>query len=269
LEIAYLSDLHIERFHRPNCEAVIGSCAERYLESLFVQCRGDALVIAGDIANGMAEGSGELDCFFALARKNYPKIWCVLGNHDYRGNVPFEDAVSVLRGKYPDIVFLENDCVEIAEGWQLFGATVWTEIKPWQEEMMEYYMPDFRKTFHRDGSMLRARETTAINAASFAALNTALAAHPDDRFIVVSHHAPSYKSAGEGFEEAPSNPAFLNDWDDLLLEHQNILHWVHGHVHTPCEYLLFNTEVHCNPHGYIPRERNPRENPYEIKTFEI
>jgi hypothetical protein len=135
--------------------------------------------------------------------------------------------------------------------------------------MMERSLPDFRTVIHRDGSLLQARETTAVNAASFAALNSALAAHPDDQFVVVSHHAPSYKSAGAGFEDAPLNPAYLNDRDDILLEHPNIRHWVHGHVHRPCEYRLFHTEVHCNPHGYIPRGRNPRKKPYKIKTFEI
>jgi predicted phosphodiesterase len=30
--------------------------------------------------------------------------------------------------------------------------------------------------------------------------------------------------------------------------------WIHGHTHTPCQYVVGDTRVICNPIGY-PRER--------------
>ncbi|WP_205943055.1 hypothetical protein [Pedobacter frigidisoli] len=41
-------------------------------------------------------------------------------------------------------------------------------------------------------------------------------------------------------------------------EHQP-LYWIHSHIHTPTRYTIGNTEIICNPHGYL----NEKYNGYE------
>ncbi|MCS3528687.1 hypothetical protein [Chryseobacterium sp. JUb7] len=34
------------------------------------------------------------------------------------------------------------------------------------------------------------------------------------------------------------------------------MYWIHGHIHTPCRYRIGETEIICNPHGYIDEKYN-------------
>ena len=36
-----------------------------------------------------------------------------------------------------------------------------------------------------------------------------------------------------------------------LYSHNNILLWIHGHVHNNCSYFIDKTPVVCNPLGYV------------------
>lgn len=31
------------------------------------------------------------------------------------------------------------------------------------------------------------------------------------------------------------------------------MYWIHGHIHTPCQYNIGNTKIICNPHGLMKR----------------
>jgi len=51
------------------------------------------------------------------------------------------------------------------------------------------------------------------------------------------------------------NYAFCSDLDDIMVMHDNIKLWVHGHVHNCFDYQINQTRVVCNPLGY-PGEQN-------------
>ncbi|WP_449435670.1 hypothetical protein [Pedobacter steynii] len=34
------------------------------------------------------------------------------------------------------------------------------------------------------------------------------------------------------------------------------LYWIHGHIHTPARYKIHQTEIICNPHGYLDEKYN-------------
>ena len=52
--------------------------------------------------------------------------------------------------------------------------------------------------------------------------------------------------------------AYASNLEDVILEHQP-LYWIHGHIHTLTRYTIGNTEIICNPHGYL----NEKYNGYE------
>jgi len=73
--------------------------------------------------------------------------------------------------------------------------------------------------------------------------------------IVITHHAPSIKSVPEEYKNIPVTAAYASNLEDFILEHQPI-YWIHGHIHTPCQYNIGETDVICNPHGYIDERDN-------------
>ena len=75
-------------------------------------------------------------------------------------------------------------------------------------------------------------------------LRGAMKEHPDKRFVVVSHHLPSYKLIHPKFLKCCFNSAFASEVpSDCTTQ---IVAWVAGHTHEPCE----NGKFHVNPIGY-------------------
>ena len=68
--------------------------------------------------------------------------------------------------------------------------------------------------------------------------------------IVLSHHAPSFKSIAEKFKGSITNGSFASNLEDII-EKYKIYIWFHGHVHHKVNYFLYNTLIHCNPRGYL------------------
>jgi predicted phosphodiesterase len=68
--------------------------------------------------------------------------------------------------------------------------------------------------------------------------------------IVVTHHAPSYKSCHEKYKDDPNNDFFVSDLEQFILDNPNIKYWIHGHTHTDFNYRIGECQVICNPLGY-------------------
>ncbi len=68
--------------------------------------------------------------------------------------------------------------------------------------------------------------------------------------IVVTHHAPSALSLPEHRRDKTLSCAYASHLDDFILRHQPSL-WIHGHIHTPCDYRIGATRILSNTHGYI------------------
>ncbi len=63
--------------------------------------------------------------------------------------------------------------------------------------------------------------------------------------IIITHHAPSFRSAQVNHS---LTPAFCNNLDQLVKESGAKL-WIHGHTHNACDYMIRNTRVVSNPVG--------------------
>lgn len=86
--------------------------------------------------------------------------------------------------------------------------------------------------------------------------------------VVVTHHAPSYKSNNmiKGKKYISDNrldiqDAYMNSLDAFILEHQPEL-WIHGHLHCSSDYKVGKTRVICNPRGRgSDEDKNPDFDP--------
>jgi Icc-related predicted phosphoesterase len=204
----------------------------------------DVVVAAGDI--GIRNGAIEW-----LAEFKQPVIY-VAGNHEFWGGDLF--------GVYDDlrnacqqhgIHFLEQDQVTI-EDVTFYGCTLWTDftgINPGNLELCRIQMNDF-EFVSLDGRRLEPEDLARYNHESVNWLKKVLSRKYESRQVVVTHHAPSFKSWG--FD--PSDPmryAYCNELDNLI-RNRNVGLWIHGHTHCSSNYSILNTRVVCNARGYYP-----------------
>jgi predicted phosphodiesterase len=241
----------------------------------------DALVLAGDIGSYQA-GSRLQDADFGLARfsplQGWPvPVYFIPGNHEYDG-MDFPVAYARLRASCArlGIEWLDGEVVHLpwtdAHGRpvRMLGSTLWSDFDALGPHAG---LPDAACDPRNLGAHLKAREK-AFRAADFylkktgttlggapllaeavrtlglqsqAWLRQALATPFVGSTVVVTHFAPSLHSADPRYGRVPGTAGFCNALDDLL-DYAQL--WLHGHLHTPHDYVHRGCRVVANPLGY-------------------
>jgi hypothetical protein len=243
MRLQVLSDLHLE--------------TERYEPVPAPQA--DLLVLAGDIDSTWAG----LDRF-----QGWPvPVIFVAGNHEFDGR-ELTTAWPALRERCQTlgITLLEREAlVRVdARGKRVrFVATIrWSDFDLYgaagRERAMRaggYYVRLMRAT--TQGLVLDAEALRAQALACRAWLETALLGRDDvgaDATVVITHYAPSLRSADPRYGQQPGTASFCNA-DDLLLPHAQL--WIHGHVHWRHDYSVAHaagsTRVVCNARGHASK----------------
>ena len=215
----------------------------------------DIVVLAGDVNLGTRGVE-----WIKNAISDKPVIY-VLGNHEYyKGSYPKTLNKIKEAALGSNVHVLENSFADI-EGIRFHGATLWTDFSifgnPVHYGMLcQPKMNDY-KMIRRDPSYskMRTMDTFKIHQFSKQWLQESLEDSKGLNNIVVTHHAPSLQSVPEHYKEDPLTAAYASDLEDLIKEYQP-LYWIHGHIHTPCRYKIEETEIICNPHGYIDEKYN-------------
>ena len=264
MKIQLLSDLHLEAHPHFVPEPAAGA---------------DVLVLAGDIGSYQT-GSQLADADFGLARfsplpqfAGWPvPVLFVPGNHEYDAQ-DFDAAHERLRQTCErlGIIWLEREVVTL-HGVRFVGTTLWS---------------DFDALADGEGSTDLARRLAmrdkAFRAANFYLRKTggsrcgeAFLAEPmreqslvcqqwlthtlqqpfDGDTVVITHFAPSLRSADPRYGLVPGTAGFCNALD-ALLPHAQL--WLHGHLHSPSDYTAhgvhdngapWRCRVVANPLGY-------------------
>jgi hypothetical protein len=246
----------------------------------------DVLVLAGDIGS-YQNGSLLQDADFGLARFSPMHGWpvpvlFVPGNHEY-DTQDFDRAHERLRATCArlGIVFLERGVSTSAE---LFNAasehnsvlnamppvrfidtTLWTDfdaLNPPADapgasltpllkardkafRAANYYLRKALTTRH--GQPLLAEQVREQSLVCQAWLRAALATPFDGTTVVITHFAPSLRSADPRYGLTPGTAGFCNALDELLPQASL---WLHGHLHCPSDYVSQGCRVVANPLGY-------------------
>ena len=150
------------------------------------------------------------------------------------------------------------------EGIRFHGATLWTDFSLFgnpvesgiicQTRMNDYAQIRVDPAY----SKLRSIDTYRIHQKSKSWLQKSLKESSGFKNVVITHHAPSVKSIPEPDRDHALSAAYASNLEDVILEHQP-LYWIHGHIHTPTRYTIGNTEIICNPHGYLSEKYNGYE----------
>ncbi len=221
----------------------------------------------------------------------------VPGNHEYDG-MDFDEAHTRLQATCArlGITWLEREVVTI-ENVRFVGTTLWTDFDA-LGPLAGQSLPDptsakFPAHFHHPNSQytrqLKARDK-AFRAANYYLrktgttrrgeawlaegmreqallcqdwLSAALSAPFDGSTVVVTHFAPSLRSADPRYGETPGTAGFCNALDALLPKAQL---WLHGHLHCPSDYTHQGCRVVANPLGYAHKGEQILFKPQQLLT---
>jgi Icc-related predicted phosphoesterase len=211
----------------------------------------DAVIIAGDICQGMVEGVR----FIVEQGLNARPVLYIGGNHEFYGRDRWQElrAGRAEAAKHPNIHLLERDRLVIG-GVEFLGCTLWTDYTYAGAERQAAAMQwaARRMSDHRvitvGNSAWSPAHALEEHLGSRAWLADQLANGPAAGRVVITHHAPSRKSVQERYRDGLLSAAFASDLEDLVV---NAGLWVHGHLHAPADYYLGDTRVVANPRGYI------------------
>jgi predicted phosphodiesterase len=272
MKIQLLSDLHLESHPHFVPEPAPGA---------------DLLVLAGDIGSYQC-GSSLSDPDFGLARFSPLHGWptpvlYLPGNHEYDG-LDFDLAHERLRETCERLgmVWLEREVVQIT-GVRFIGTTLWSDfdaLAPASGDpgatlttllrardkafrAANYYLR--KNTSTRSGAPLLAQQLREQSLLCQQWLRTALTQACPDPTVVVTHFAPSLRSADPRYGLTPGTAGFCNNLDDLLA-HADL--WLHGHLHAPSDYVHQGCRVVANPLGYAGKDEQRAFQPRGVIVLE-
>ena len=232
----------------------------------------ELLVLAGDIDSG----------WLGLERfAGWPQpIVFVAGNHEFDGR-DLETAGPVLRQRCAElgITMLERESLVVADDGgryvRLLGTTRWSDF--------DLFGAAGRAKAMRAGAyfmnLMQARsgdrpfDAEAVRAEALACrawLETELMRPPAgwQRTIVITHFAPSLRSADPRYGARSGTASFCNADDDLIPRADL---WIHGHLHCRQDYHVAraggSTRVVCNARGHQWRGETAGYDP--LRIFEI
>lgn len=264
MNIQLLSDLHLEVHPHYAPEPASGA---------------DVLVLAGDIGS-YQEGSQLGDSDFGLARFSplpqfaaWPTpVLFVPGNHEYDAQ-DFDTAHARLRSTCDrlGILWLERETM-LLQGVRFVGTTLWSDFDALADHegatdlgrrlklrdkafrAANYYLSKTDATRHDEPFLAEPMREQGLVCQEW--LTNALSTPFDGATVVVTHFAPSLRSADPRYGLVPGTAGFCNALD-AMLPHANL--WLHGHLHAPSDYTAkghhdngtpWACRVVANPLGY-------------------
>jgi predicted phosphodiesterase len=195
----------------------------------------DVLILAGDI-----HPFAHVRASVKQALENHYKIPVIMvrGNHDYYGG-PFDDSGFRLYQ---------------VGGFTIGACTLWTDLSNDPFAVLKArQFSDFQWINGLTVAEWQARHDADIDVLRLA--------NPD---IIVTHHAPSYRSVSEQFVGEPFNNFFVSNLDEMIMRLSAKI-WIHGHVHSHWDYMIGDTKILCNPLGYP----NEIKHKVDVKIVEV
>lgn len=259
-----ISDLHIE-FDTLYLKKLARRYPEKYqvyTPSVLPTDKETILGIAGDIATKKLTYK-----FLKELSTRFLAVVAILGNHDYwrRDLTTWVDTMrsQLIAEGITNVHILHRDSVVI-EGFRFIGATLWTDfnkgdqitLNAAQTEMSDY------KFMRRENYSRKVKPIDILGEhIKDSKFIFSFAQHTEEPTIVLSHHAPSWKSLDFDRYKVndPLNYMYATEFGNEI-SHSNFLIWHHGHVHKSHNYKIYETSVICNPRGYFGKELNKNFN---------
>ena len=253
---------------------------------------GDVLILSGDICEArhlkkdmynkdmvLFEHEDKLqrpDRYYRFLEEEcskYREVIMVMGNHEHYG-FNYQKTYAHIADNLPNNVTLLENQTHTIDDVVFVGATLWTDMNkadPLTMYHMQSAMNDYRQVtmfnevknvYHR----LTPEKTVEDHFKSKQFIAETVANKFDQRFVVVTHHAPSKASIKPQYAgDTLMNGAYSSDLSDFILENPQIKLWTHGHTHDVFDYMIGSTRIVCNPRGY----HNYEERAHQFKADEF
>jgi hypothetical protein len=220
----------------------------------------EILILAGDILEWTEKRQFWSRDHLMGFCKRYPHVIYVPGNHEFWGTTILEGKarIEAVAKEIANLHVLDYGRPVIIEGQRFLGGTLW---QPNDLSMFPFCLPKVNPMI--DSKRIRNFNVDAPQ--EYQRLQSWLWQETQPSDIIVTHHAPSWKSADPAFGyDDPWTRYYLTPELETLIETKRPKLWVHGHVHISLDYWLRDTRVICNPKGYPGNGRASSEN----KAFE-
>jgi predicted phosphodiesterase len=195
--------------------------------------------------------------FLKACSERFANTIYVAGNHEFYGG-KWDRTPIVLSeecAKLGNVWFLERGCKRI-DDVTFVGGTLWTDLNKGdpltlhavRDMMMDY--KEIRKEYE-GYTRLKPHDTVMRHRETLGYIKSVLAEKGDEKFVVCSHHSPSFQSVAEEYRaQYLMNGAYHSSLEEFILDHPQIKLWTHGHTHHPFDYTIGETRIVCNPRGY-------------------
>lgn len=244
MKIRLFSDYHAE-FYRDDQERALHVLNTEKLPSL----PGDSqmfLVMAGDICT--AKNLPMTEAILKHMSARFKHVVYVAGNHEFYGSELLNAYLKIkdVCDNLPNVTFGGGRTK--AHGVGITYCTLWTDFDkgdPSTMNLAHRSMPDYRLIKYGD------KPLTPSNIAAIHHLQRdEILGKIREGDLVVTHHAPSFRSTHPDYAGDPLNGCFASELSELILDKKPAL-WIHGHSHHHQDYLIGSTRIVCNPVGYI------------------
>ncbi len=213
--------------------------------------------------------------FLERINKEFPVTLMVAGNHEfYHGK--WDQTLETMRSEvapYENIRFLENDIFDY-NGVRFIGSTLWTDMDkqdPLALINIKYFMNDFKVIKHekRGYKPIDPMDTVMRHIKSLKFIYDNSWVDDIEKIVVVSHHAPTFRSIGKDYVDHDSNPAYASDLAYFICNIPEIKLWAHGHIHSPSDYMVGDyCRVVANPRGYASESYDTYPD-YKVKIVNV
>ena len=275
MKIAVASDLHLE----------FGLIELKNTENADVLVLAGDIVIADDFDRNIPDdpnqilGSRQFSAvkyrkFIEQVSLEFPHVVVIAGNHEfYHGK--WYKTLKILAdeyGKYENVHFLENSRWTYNDV-TFIGATLWTNLNngdPLTMQMIKSDMNDYHYIVNdrEEYTKLKPRHTVGRHHISIRYFESVIEDNPDQKFFIVSHHAPTFTSVHPYYKDDHTmNGAYCSDLSEFILDYPQIKVWAHGHIHHPWDYMVGETRIVCNPRGYMGHEKLADN--FQLKYVEV
>lgn len=212
------------------------------------------LLLAGDIGVGLGARF-----FVENLCQSFKHVLFVCGNHEF-----YDNDMTVIRARWkevedeiPNFHFLDNEW-RILDGVRFLGGTMWTDFHdgdPFAVGNAHRVMNDFR-AIKKDRFAIKPGTLIEEHDKFLDFLLTKFDEEFNGPTVVMTHHSPGNVQRSE-YGSNMLNYAYFAELENMVGTHNKAKLWVHGHTHASADYMVNETRIVCNPHGYFGHEVNP------------
>lgn len=261
MKFALASDLHLE----------FGTIELNNEENAEVLILSGDICVAKDLAFAECLRSETWMKFFTHCSEQFKDVIYIMGNHEhYHGDIA--KSYDQLRGalsELPNIHVMEKEFISFGGDVTFIAGTLWTDMNkedPYTLYSIKDYMNDYRiiadsanSVHYRDADgnshtrmgKFTPEQSVIEHKAMLKLIDEVTANMPNEKFVVVGHHAPSKLSTKPKYQDDTMvNGSFSSDLSEFILDRPMIKVWTHGHTHDTFDYMIGSTRIVCNPRGY-------------------